>query len=157
MFSRVAPKAARLYFLLKGRPMNSRVFLLAGLLSLATPALAAGETVTADPPVEDGDLGCFIATGVLAFGAGRIAKDESKPADTREAAAKREKEAFEMTNFYMGRMTAQLTAAPSKQAYSEAYQRFAKLDADGKSKVVQACETWARDSKLKMLEPWGKD
>lgn len=123
-------------------------------LALAVPAFAADNVPAAGPPVADGDLGCVIASGMMAMLAGKAADDTKKSEKDRQSAATLRQKSYEDNAFYLGRLSMLPAERRTSAAYLAAFENFSKLDTDKKVAYIAACNDWAKDSKIGMVKPW---
>lgn len=133
--------------------MKVKMLIGAAALALTAPALAQGDPASA-PPVEDGDLACFIATGWLAMAAGKAADKPDQTPEKRAEALKLAANSYEDNSFYLGRMTMFGKDKLTQDLYFDAYSRFAKLSSKEKAAVIAVCTQWAKDAKLGVIKPW---
>lgn len=136
--------------------MPFRVLALASAALLAYPALAADSVALAGPPVDGGDMECVVATALIAGRAGRVADDATKSQADRKEAADRRSEALLQNSFFLGRLSMMGPQALTSKAYHDASDTFEKLTTTDKVKVIQACESWAQQSRQSMVDPWVK-
>lgn len=133
--------------------MKVQMLIGAAALAMTASALAA-PTLTDGPPVESGDMGCLIATGWIAMAADKAAAKPDATPERRASAQKIAAQSFADNAFYLGRMTMLGKEKLTKDLYSDAFNRFAKLSSTDQTAIIKICKEWARDAKLGVIEPW---
>lgn len=106
--------------------MKSQMLIITAALGLATPVLAQGNPADG-PPVEGGDMTCFVASGYLAMAADKAAAKPDATPEKRASAQKIAADSYEDNAFYLGRMTLLGKEKLTRDFYLGTYARFAKL------------------------------
>ena len=133
--------------------MKVKMLIGAVALALTAPALAQGDPASG-PPVTDGDLACFIATGWLAMAADKVAAKPDQTPEKRAEALKIAAKSYGDNAFYLGRMTMLGKDKLTRDLYIDAYSRFAKLSSKDQTAIITVCNQWALDAKLGVVKPW---
>lgn len=134
----------------KGLKMMSRLALNSLILSLALPATV--QAALPAPTVQDGDLGCVIATGHFTVLAKKAAEKPGITAQEREKAATIYDKALISYNFFMGRLSMLSGDQTSGTFYKAAAGRFLALDEDARAKMIHACLEFASNSKQSLIK-----
>ena len=124
-------------------------------VALAAPALAAPAAAPAvSPPMADGDMGCFIALGLVAIDADKAGKSEKLEQKDRDLMTKLATTMRSDARWYFGRVTALPTAQRSKAAFEGAFGRVNKADKKQTFTDAMACSDWAAATNTAALDSW---
>ena len=121
--------------------------------ALAAPALAAPATA-AIPPVADGDMGCFIALGLIAIDSDKAAKSEKLEQKDRDTMTSLAVTMRSDARWYFGRVSLLPPEQRSRKAFDAAFQRTDKGGDKLKFDNAMACSQWALAANNAMLDTW---
>lgn len=133
------------------RNYTLKLIAFAAATTLAAPALAAPAAI---PPVTDGDMGCFIALGLIALDSDKAAKSEKLEQKDRDAMTTLGVTMRSDSRWYFGRVSLLPPEQRSRQAFDAAFQRVDKAGDKVKFDNAMACSKWALDANTAMLNAW---
>ena len=121
--------------------------------TMTAPALAAA-VPAAVPPVADGDMGCFIALGLIAIDSDKAAKSEKLEQKDRDTMTSLAVTMRSDARWYFGRISLLPPEQRSHQAFDAAFQRVDKGGDKLKFDNAMACSQWALAANTAMLNTW---
>lgn len=123
---------------------------------LAAPALAAPAppALAPNPPMADGDMGCFIALGVIAIDAEKAAKSEKLAQKDRDLMAGLAVSMRSDARWYFGRISMLPPEKRTREVFSTTFQRIDKTDKKQTFEDAFACSKWAKVANDAMLDSW---
>ena len=119
--------------------------------TLAAPALAAPAAI---PPVTDGDMGCFIALGLIAIDADKAGKSDKLEQKDRDSMVTLAASMRSDARWYFGRISLLPPEQRSRQVFDATFQRVDKGDSNSKFDTAMACSKWALAANTAMLDTW---
>ena len=124
-------------------------------VTLAAPALAAtAPAPVAVPPVTDGDMGCFVALGLIALDADKAATSDKLEQKDRDSMVSLAASMRSDARWYFGRISLLPPEQRSRAAFDAAFGRVDKGDSNAKFDTAMACSKWALAANTAMLNVW---
>ena len=132
-----------------------KLLCLAAAAALAAPALAApAAPPAATPPMADGDMGCFIALGLVAIDADKAGKSDKLEQKDRDLMTKLATTMRNDARWFFGRVTALPATQRSKAAFEATFGRVNKTEKKQIFTDAMACSDWASATNTVALDTW---
>ena len=138
------------------RKLTLKLIGVAAAVVLAAPVLAApaAPALAPNPPMADGDMGCFIAIGIIAMDADKAAKSDKLAQKDRDTMAGLATSMRSDSRWYFGRISMLPSEKRTREVFSATFQRIDKTDKKQTIDDALACSKWALDANNAMLNSW---
>lgn len=122
--------------------------------ALAAPANPAAPALAPNPPMADGDMGCFIALGIVAMDSDKAAKSDKLAQKDRDLMTGLGVSMRSDARWYFGRVSLLPPERRTRAAFESAFQRVDKTEKKQTFDDAFACSKWAQDTNNAMLNSW---
>jgi hypothetical protein len=124
-------------------------------LALAAPA-AAFVTPTDQPPVEGGDMGCFIALGVVGLKAQKDSENTALSQADRDKARQLDLQTKSDGDWFMARVSTWPLERRNGRAFFPLFGKYGELKDDQLATIAGTCSKWVYDRKTQLLDEFQK-
>lgn len=135
------------------RPVQ--ILLGAGALAVADPA-AAIVAPSAQPPVEGGDMGCFIVLGLVGLKAQKDSEDTSISQSDRDKAHQLDLQTKTDGDWFMARVSTWPVERRNRGAFFPLFGKYGNLKDDQLAALATTCSKWVGDRKAQLLDEFQK-